>query len=108
MVNKVNTIILLIYNNTAPIDCTIMALLSKSRIGSTKCQIVIDLSDLTFVPSGELSVLIKTLQRVEKCGVTISISGLQDNVRRIFEIRQLDRIFSVDSREKEHTPAFRP
>jgi len=58
-------------------------------------EIVIDLSDLAFASSADLSMLVKTLQRVEKSGVKIALSGLQANLRRIFEIKQLDRMFPM-------------
>jgi anti-anti-sigma factor len=85
-----------------------MASFPKSQINSvgreSEHQVVIDLSDLTCAHSAELSVLIKTLQRVQKCGVNIVLGGLQDNVRRIFEIKQLDRVFPIASRDEELEP----
>jgi anti-anti-sigma factor len=56
---------------------------------------VIDLSDLAFASSADLSMLVKTLQRVEKTGVRIALTGLQGNLRRIFEIKQMDRMFPI-------------
>jgi anti-sigma B factor antagonist len=58
-------------------------------------EIVIDLSDLAFASSADLSMLVKTLQRVEKTGAKIALTGLQENLRRIFEIKQLDRLFPM-------------
>jgi anti-anti-sigma factor len=60
-------------------------------------NVVIDLSDLAFASSADLSILVKTLQRVEKSGVKIALTGLQGNLRRIFEIKQLDRMFPMTS-----------
>jgi anti-anti-sigma factor len=74
----------------------------NSAARETNHQVVIDLSDLTFVPGTELSVLIKTLLRVQKCVVKIGLSGLQDNVRRIFEIEKLDRIFPIALKQDGH------
>ena len=61
----------------------------------SETEIVIDLSDLAFASSADLSMLVKTLQRVEKTGVKIALTGLQENLRRIFEIKQLDRLFPM-------------
>jgi len=58
-------------------------------------QILVDLSDLAFASSADLSILVKTLQRVEKTGVKIALTGLQANLRRILEIKQLDRMFPM-------------
>jgi anti-anti-sigma factor len=56
---------------------------------------VLDLSDLAFASSADLSMLVKTLQRVEKTGVKIALTGLQENLRRIFEIKRMDRMFPM-------------
>jgi anti-sigma B factor antagonist len=56
---------------------------------------VLDLSDLAFASSADLSMLVKTLQRVEKTGVKIALTGLQENLRRIFEIKRMDRMFQM-------------
>jgi anti-anti-sigma factor len=58
-------------------------------------EIVIDLSDLDFASSADLFMLVKSLQRVERSGVKIALTGLQENLRRIFEIKQLDRMFPM-------------
>jgi anti-anti-sigma factor len=63
-------------------------------------QVLIDLSDLSYAATAELSLLIKTLQRVERCGVKIALGGLQEDVRRVLEITQLDRIFPIEARGK--------
>jgi anti-anti-sigma factor len=58
-------------------------------------EIIIDLSDLAFASSADLAMLVKTLQRVEKSGVKVALTGLQQNLRRILEIKQLDRMFPM-------------
>jgi anti-anti-sigma factor len=58
-------------------------------------EIIIDLSDLAFASSADLAMLVKTLQRVEKSGVKVALTGLQPNLRRILEIKQLDRMFPM-------------
>jgi anti-anti-sigma regulatory factor len=51
----------------------------------SESEIVIDLSDLTFASSADLPMLVKTL----------SLTGLQENLRRIFEIKRMDRMFPM-------------
>jgi anti-anti-sigma factor len=58
-------------------------------------EIIIDLSDLAFASSADLAMLVKTLQRVEKSGVKVALTSLQPNLRRILEIKQLDRMFPM-------------
>jgi anti-anti-sigma factor len=70
---------------------------TRDPLGRSELEVVIDLSDLAFASSADLSMLVKTLQRVEKGGVKIALTGLQENLRRIFEIKQLDRMFPMTS-----------
>lgn len=69
-------------------------------------EIVIDLSDLPFASEADVSILIRTLQRVEKCGIKITLTGLQENLRRCFEIRRFDRIFPIRVKSKSHQSNF--
>jgi anti-anti-sigma factor len=69
----------------------------RDPLGLSEPEVVIDLSDLAFASSADLSIIVKTLQRVEKSGVKIALTGLQENLRRIFEIKQLDRMFPMTS-----------
>ena len=58
-------------------------------------QIVVDLTDVTFVDSSGLAVLIHGMQNVQEYGGKFAIVGLQENVRPIFEIACLDQVFQI-------------
>jgi anti-sigma B factor antagonist len=58
-------------------------------------RIVVDLTDVTFVDSSGLAVLINGMQDVEEYGGKFAIVGLQENVRPIFEIARLDQVFQI-------------
>jgi anti-sigma B factor antagonist len=59
--------------------------------------IVVDLHDLTFIDSSGLGVLVGTLQRVRERGrgEQLVLAGLQDPVRRVFDITGLSELFVI-------------
>ena len=58
-------------------------------------HIVVDLTEVTFVDSSGLAVLIHGMQDVQQYGGKFAIIGLQENVRPIFEIARLDQVFQI-------------
>ena len=61
--------------------------------GSTK--FVIDCTNLTFIDSMGLGVLISLLRRVREHDGDVKVAGLSDEVKTIFEITRLHRLFDV-------------
>jgi len=57
--------------------------------------IVIDLSQVPYVDSSGLAIFIDALQRVQKYGGRLALAGLQDNVRLVFQISKLDKVFKI-------------
>jgi anti-sigma B factor antagonist len=74
-------------------------------------HIVVDLTGTTFIDSTTLGVLIGALKRLRPRGGDLSIVCADPNIRKIFDITLLDRIFAMDeslaeARERlELTPA---
>ncbi len=59
-------------------------------------QIVVDFSGVTFIDSSGVAVLIRALQNIREYGGKLTLSGLNDKVRPIFEITRLDQVFIID------------
>ena len=57
--------------------------------------IVIDLSRATYIDSAGMAALILAMQEVEAYGGQFFLSGLQENIRSIFETSRLDGIFRI-------------
>ena len=57
--------------------------------------IVIDLSHVPYVDSSGLAIFIDALQRVQRYGGRLALAGLQDNVRLVFQISKLDKVFKI-------------
>jgi anti-sigma B factor antagonist len=58
-------------------------------------QLVVDLSKVSYIDSSGLAVLIEAMQTVEGYGGIFALTGLQENVRPIFEIARLDQVFRI-------------
>lgn len=64
-------------------------------------HLVVDLSGVTFIDSSGVAVLIRALQNIQEYGGKLSLRGMNEKVRPIFEIARLDQVFVIDSREPE-------
>lgn len=60
-------------------------------------QIVLDLSEVTFIDSSGLGVLVGTLKRLreESRGDVLVLEGLQEPVRKVFDITGLTDLFTI-------------
>ncbi len=67
-----------------------------SMIKKRPDRIVVDLSGVTFIDSSGMAVLIRALQNMKQYGGSLSLRGLNDNVRPIFETARLDQVFVID------------
>ncbi len=70
-----------------------------SMIKKKPDHLVVDLSGVTFIDSSGVAVLIRALQNIQEYGGKLSLRGLNDKVRPIFEIARLDQVFVIDPRE---------
>lgn len=63
-------------------------------------RLVVDLAETTFIDSMTLGVLLGAVKRLRPLGGRVSVVCGDANIRRIFEITLLDRVFSLqESRE---------
>lgn len=58
--------------------------------------ITIDMSDLDYISSMGLSVLVNTFKRLNKLGHTVKLKNLNNHIRDIFKYTRLDQIFEMD------------
>jgi anti-sigma B factor antagonist len=70
-------------------------------VGEGATRLVIDMSGTTFIDSTTLGVLLSVVKRVRPDGGAVVLVCPDRNVKRIFEITLLDRVFSiVDTRDE--------
>lgn len=68
--------------------------LSAAIAGGAK-NVLVDLSETTFVDSTALGVLIGAVRRLDSLGGTVAIACHDPGVCRIFEITRLDQVFAM-------------
>jgi len=66
-----------------------------SNAPELKDSVLVDLSDATFIDSTTLGVLMGAVKRVRPGGGELAIVCHDQNIRKIFEITLLDRIFNI-------------
>ena len=64
-------------------------------------QAVVNLSDVSFLDSSALSVLVQEMKRCRERGGDLILAGLPKAVRIIFELTRLDRAFRIVATEAE-------
>lgn len=60
-------------------------------------QLVVDLSEATFVDSAALQVLLRAARQLDSRARALTVVAPDPNVRKVFEITGLDRVFAVVS-----------
>ena len=60
-------------------------------------RVVVDLTQVTYIDSSGLAVLIVGMQQVKEYGGKFALVGLQSDVRSILETARLDQIFTTYS-----------
>jgi anti-sigma B factor antagonist len=59
-------------------------------------SIVVDLSDLKYISSAGIGVLMKTYKRLHDSGNTIKLVNLSQHVRNVFHYAGLEQIFGIE------------
>lgn len=69
--------------------------------GDGPATLVLDLAGVTFVDSMTLGVLLGALKRVRAGGGQLRLVVPRNDVRRVFEMTLLDRVFALDATRAE-------
>ncbi len=70
-------------------------------IDEAPAALVLDLSGVTFLDSMALGVLLSSLKRLGQTGGKLRVVTPRPEIRRIFEVTLLDRLFDIDSSRDE-------
>lgn len=79
-------------------------LVAKINVGYKK--VIIDLTEVEFLDSTFLGVIVGTLKRVAKAGGDLKLVGFRPNVRSMFELTRLFRVFESYSELQEALKSF--
>ncbi|PRO65894.1 STAS domain-containing protein [Alkalicoccus urumqiensis] len=64
-------------------------------------RLVVDLAGVDYIDSTGLGIFIGALKTAEKSGSSLVLTGLNDRVRRLFEITGLHEVIQIDSARRE-------
>ena len=65
-------------------------------VESNKADLVIDCTDLNYIDSSGLGILIGTLKKAKSYGRNVYLNNMKDNIRKLFSITGLDKLFIVN------------
>lgn len=77
-----------------------------SRIDAGERRIVVDLSQVTFIDSTAIGVLIAAIRRLEAAGGSLSLACANDEVRGIFEAVGLENVVPLHQRTEDACAAL--
>ncbi len=58
-------------------------------------RVIVELSEVSYMDSSGVATLIEGLQLCQKYNGLLVVAGLRDNVREVFELTRLDKIFQI-------------
>lgn len=68
-----------------------------AALGSDVPRLAIDMTELDYISSAGLRVLLKLAKQIERAKGNVVLFGLHPNVREVFSITSFDTIFSIHS-----------
>ncbi|MDO8589567.1 MAG: STAS domain-containing protein [Armatimonadota bacterium] len=71
----------------------------RRELAEANVRLALDFSDVTFLDSEGLKVIVKAYRRIADAGGEISITGCSDTVGRLFDILGLRNVLGVTRRE---------
>jgi anti-sigma B factor antagonist len=83
-----------------------LRVLVLAEIGPGRASLLLDLGGVTYMDSSGLATLVEALQLSRAHGGALALYGLSDQVRRIFELSQLHKVFRIAAGEDEAVRAL--
>ena len=78
----------------------------NDKIDSGYKRVIIDLTSVEFLDSTFLGVIVNTLKKVAKLGGDLKLVGFKPNVRSMFELTRLFRVFESYSELQDAIKSF--
>ncbi len=67
----------------------------KAQLDAAHNRLVVDMTEVTYISSGGLKVLVATWRKAQKVGGNVVLSGMVPRVRKVFEISGFDMLFTI-------------
>jgi anti-sigma B factor antagonist len=104
VISRINNVAVVTFATASLLDPADMELTARELYGLADKQaqrkIVLDFSDVNFLSSQMLSVILSLNKRCQAIGGAVVVCGLRPELRKVFEIANLDRILRVEPDEE--------
>jgi len=64
-------------------------------IKRNQLKVIVDFVRVTYIDSSGLATLIEMFQRLKKAGGAMRFCGMNENIRNIFELTKLNKLFQI-------------
>ncbi|MFO8014284.1 MAG: STAS domain-containing protein [Phycisphaerae bacterium] len=109
--NEVDGVIVVTFRQSQILDAMTIERMSsglKELIGSHEGgKFIFDFSQVTYMSSSALGMLIGLQRRVAQKGARLKLTGIQDEIMEVFRITQLDTVFDIYKDTDAAVEAFR-
>ncbi len=68
---------------------------AANQLSKHEQSVTIDMSDLDYISSMGLSILVNTYKRLDESGETVVLKNMNNHVRDVFKFTRLDQIFTI-------------
>lgn len=80
-----------------PGNCAgLLKALEPGLSAGTRSRVVLDFSEVAFINSVNIAQVVALRQRLIAQGVELRVAGLRENIRAVFRILRLDKLFALD------------
>jgi anti-sigma B factor antagonist len=69
---------------------------ARAVLDTIDCSFLIDMTDLDYISSAGLGVLLATYKRLADSGHTLSLKNMNAHIGRIFNVSGLDKVFQIE------------
>jgi len=69
---------------------------AANQLSKSEETIIIDMTDLDYISSMGLSILVNTYKRLNENGHTLKLKNLNNHVRDVFKFTRLDQVFDIE------------
>lgn len=88
-------------------ECGTLLRLVEPLLAKGRLRYVFDMAHVTFLNSVNIAALIATRNRIVATGGKVAVSNLADNIKAVFRILKLERLFDLDSNLEQALAALR-
>lgn len=69
---------------------------AAKHLSKSEETVTIDMSDLDYISSMGLSILVNTYKRLQESGHTVKLKNMNNHVRDVFKFTRLDQVFTIE------------